>query len=31
MALILQLYDQKDYKFQKSSENNYGLKQVLHF
>lgn len=31
MALILKLSDPNDYKFQKSSENNYDLKQVLNF
>lgn len=31
MALILKLSDPNDYKFQKSSENNYDLKQVLSF
>lgn len=31
MALIRKLSDPNDYKFQKSSENNYDLKQVLNF
>lgn len=29
MALIRKLSDPNDYKFQKSSENNYDLKQVF--
>lgn len=31
MALILKLNNQRAYKCQKCSENNYGLQQILHF